>query len=197
MTTFFLIRHGANDLLDRALAGRLPGVHLNAHGRQQAERLAERLAQEPIRRIYSSPLERSRETAQPLADRLGLEMHLVEELNEIDFGNWAGQTLAQLDAMPRWQQFNSFRGGTRAPNGELMLETQVRIVAFMQRIAEEVDDQAVALFSHGDVIRAALLFYLGAPIDLFQRLEVSPASVSAVRLGSHGPHILFINRLDS
>src|SRR5436305_11011237 len=93
MATFFLIRHGANDLLDRAIAGRLPGVHLNAHGRQQAERLAERLAQEPIRRIYSSPLERARETAQPLADRLGLEMRIAPELNEIDFGDWAGQAL--------------------------------------------------------------------------------------------------------
>jgi probable phosphomutase (TIGR03848 family) len=196
MTTFYLIRHAATDLVGHTLAGRSPGVHLNDEGRRQAERLADRLAHEPIARVYCSPLERARETAQPLCDRLGLAPSVAEELHELDFGEWTGQTVAALDSSsPLWRRFNAFRSGTRTPGGEMMLEAQARVVGFMQRQAEASPDQTLALVSHGDVIRAAVLHYLGAPLDLFHRIEISPASCSLVRIGEYGPQLLSLNQV--
>src|SRR6266705_2693810 len=101
MTTFYLIRHATNDYLnEHKIAGWLPGVHLNAEGRQQSERLAERLAPEPIQAIYSGPLERARETAEPIAAKLRLPLQISEGLGEIGFGDWTDQSLEQLDAAP-------------------------------------------------------------------------------------------------
>jgi probable phosphomutase (TIGR03848 family) len=197
MTTFLLIRHAATDLVDHTLAGRGPGVHLNDEGRRQAERLAVHLAREPIRAIYSGPLERARETAQPLGDRLGLQPQVAEALDEFNFGDWTGRMLNELAQVPRWHRFNTFRSGIRAPGGELMLEVQSRIVAFMQRLHEQSPDQTLALVSHGDVIRAAVLHSLGAPLDCFLRVEISPASVSAIRIGDYGPQILSLNHVVS
>ncbi|HWH67867.1 MAG TPA: histidine phosphatase family protein, partial [Candidatus Sulfotelmatobacter sp.] len=96
MTIFYLIRHGENDWVGKAIAGRSPGVHLNAAGRQQAEQLAKQLAAHPIQQLFSSPLERARETAEPLARRLGLEVQIAPALTEMDFGQWTGKTLAEL-----------------------------------------------------------------------------------------------------
>lgn len=193
MTTFHLIRHAAHDLLDRALAGRMPGVSLNAAGRRAAERLAERLADVPFAAIYSSPLERARETAAPLAARHGLALRIEPALDEIDFGGWTGRALAELHGQEAWQRFNSFRSGTPIPSGERMLDVQARIVAAMQRLGERHPDGEVALVSHGDVLKSALAYHLGVPLDLFQRIEVAPASHSIVVLAAHGPKILLIN----
>jgi probable phosphomutase (TIGR03848 family) len=193
MTTFFLIRHGSNDLVGKAIAGRLPGISLNREGKRQAERLAVRLAKEPIELIFSSPLERAIETAVPLAKRLGLDIQISDALNEIDFGDWTRQTFEHLETLPRWQQWNSFRSGTRIPDGELMLEVQLRMVAEIHRLRKEYPDQTLALFSHGDPIRAALAYYLGVPLDLFQRIEVDPASASILALSDFGPRILRLN----
>ena len=197
MSIFILIRHAATDLVGRTLAGRGPGVHLNPEGRRQAVRLADHLAREPIRAIYSGPLERARETAQPLGDRLGLRPQVAEELDEFDFGDWTGRTLDELAPDPRWHRFNTFRSGVRAPVGELMLEVQSRIVAFMQRLREQSPDQTLALVSHGDMIRAAVLHSLGAPLDCFLRVEIGTASVSAIRIGDDGPQILSLNHRNS
>jgi broad specificity phosphatase PhoE len=194
MTTFLLVRHGANDYLGHALAGRLPGVHLNAEGRRQVEALAECLAPEPIRALYTSPQDRARETAAPLARRLGLEPCIVEELAEVNFGVWPGKTLAELEQLSQWQRLHSCPSCNRAPGGETLLEAQVRIVRLVQRLSESCPGQTLALFSHSDLIKAGLCFYLGVPLDLCHRLEISPASVSAVQIGPDGPHILYINR---
>ncbi len=194
MTKFLLIRHAANDFLDRALAGRLPNVCLNAAGRQQAACLGDRLAGEMIQQIYSSPLERAQETAQPLARRLGLEIRTAPELLEVDFGDWTGQVIADMVAAPEWQHFNSFRSGRRIPNGELMAEVQARVVAFMQRLCDQSPGQVIALVSHGDVIRAALTYFLGIPLDFICRFEIGPASVSALTIWEHGPQVHYVNR---
>lgn len=194
MTTFYLIRHAANEFLGKAIAGRLPGVSLNRAGQRQAEKLAVRLAREPIQGIFSSPLERAIETAVPLAKRLALDIQIADGLNEIDFGDWTRQTFKQLETLPHWQQWNSFRSGTRVPNGELMVEAQARMVAEINRLWREYPDQTLALFSHGDPIRAALAFYLGTPLDLFQRIEVDTASISVVTLSDYGPRIVCVNR---
>jgi probable phosphomutase (TIGR03848 family) len=196
MTTFLLIRHAAHGLLNRAIAGRMAGVHLNAEGQAQAVRLAERHARLPIRAIFCSPVERARETALPLAQRLGLELRITETITEIDFGDWSGRTFPELREIPRWQRFNSYRSGTRIPNGELMLEAQARMVGQMERLREEYPNDHLALISHGDVIKSAVAYYLGAPLDLFQRIEISPASVSVIELQEYGPRVLRVNDTD-
>lgn len=194
MSCFYLIRHGSNDVLGKALAARLPNVHLNAQGREEARRTAEALKHKGITRIISSPLERTRETAGALAERLGLRIEIQEDIHEIGFGDWAGKTMTELESLPGWKAFNNYRSGTRIPNGELMLETQHRVVTRLERLRTEDPDAVFALFSHGDPIKVALGFYLGIPLDLlFSRLEISPGSYSVLRLEDWGPQILGVN----
>jgi probable phosphoglycerate mutase len=195
MSDFYFIRHGSNDYLGKALAGRLPEVHLNAQGRAEAERVATILATKGIQRIISSPLERSRQTAEPLAQRLKLPIEISEQIHEIDFGDWAGKTLKKLEASEEWALFNSYRSGTRIPNGETMLETQSRMIGFLEQLRRESPEKTIALFSHGDPIKAVFAYYLGTPLDLFTRIEISPGSYSILRLERWGPQILAINRV--
>lgn len=194
MTTFLLIRHGTHSLLNRMLVGRKPGVSLSVEGQAQAERLAERIAAHmPLTAIYSSPMERATETAQPLSDRLNLPVQIAEEFNELDFGDWTGFDFDKLHSLPAWQHFNSYRSGTRIPNGELMLETQARAVSGLSKLHAQHGDETVAVVTHGDVIRAIINYYLGAPLDLFRRIEISPASISIVALHDWGPQVLRVN----
>jgi probable phosphoglycerate mutase len=193
VTTFLLIRHAAHALGGDRIAGRTPGVPLSPDGRRQAEALAERLSDLPVRALYCSPIQRARETAGPLAERWCLPAQVREEISELDFGEWSGQPLDDLRPQERWQRFNRFRSGTRAPNGELMLETQARVVTFMQALREAQPDQLVALVSHGDVIKSAVAYYLGVPLDLFQRIEIGLASVSVIHVGDYGPWVLCVN----
>jgi probable phosphoglycerate mutase len=192
-TTLFLIRHGQTDWIGQGIAGRQPGVHLNAEGRAQATRLADRMRRLPIRAIYSSPLERTQETAAPLAQALDLEVRPCAEAVELDFGEWVGRPFAALGEDPRWRAFNSHRSLSRAPSGELMPEVQTRIVTAITRIRAAHHGEAVALFSHGDVIRAAVAYLAGVPIDLFLRIEIRPASISSVRFYDDSLLILGVN----
>jgi probable phosphomutase (TIGR03848 family) len=193
MTRVLLIRHGATDTLGKWMAGRTPGVHLNEEGRQQAVQLSARLAAVPVRAIYSSPLDRVRETAAPLAELKRVDIVARERLNEVHFGSWTGAQLHDLDAQPVWRRYNSFRSGTRPPGGELMLETQSRVVAEIEELQRVHANDTIAIFSHGDVLRAALLFYLGMPIDLFHRIEISPASVSVINFYEDAVQVLRMN----
>lgn len=168
-------------------------MRLNEEGRAQAEGLAARLSSAPLRAVYSSPLERALETAAPLARALGLEVRVSGALNELDFGEWTGRTFSELEREPGWRRFNSFRSGTRIPGGELMAEAQARFVAEMGRLRERHAGEALALVSHADPIRAAVAHYAGIPLDLFLRVEVSPASVSVVEVGEYGPRIISVN----
>lgn len=196
-TTFLLIRHGAHLLGGDRIAGRTPDVHLSPWGCEQAAKLAERLGSLPIQAVYTSPMERTRETAAPLADGLGLTLQSLPELNEIDFGDWNGARLDDLRPQPLWQQWNAFRSGTRAPNGESMLEAQCRILQAMERLRERHPDEVVALVSHADVIKAAVAYFLGAPLDLFLRIEIGLASVTAINVGEFGPWVLCVNETGS
>jgi probable phosphomutase (TIGR03848 family) len=196
MSTFYLIRHGRNDHLTKGLlAGRLPNVHLNDDGRAEADRLASILAEVGIERIFSSPLERALETAQPLARKTGLDIEVSSEILEINFGDWTGQAMRDLDLDRDWKNFNLYRSGTRIPNGETMLEAQIRMVAFLENLQLQKPNQTVALFSHGDPIKSIFAYYLGIPLDLFTRIEITPGSYSILRLEDWGPQILAINRL--
>lgn len=193
MTTFALIRHARHRLVGHTIVGRSAGVRLSPEGVRQAERLAGRLAASSITAVYSSPLERATDTAREIAALLQIEVEVAEELNEIDFGAWTNRTLPDLHEQPEWRRFNQFRSGTPTPEGETMLDVQGRMLRLIERLCAVHAEQTVALVSHGDVIKAALAHYLGVPLDLFQRIEISPASVSVVRVERHGPEVLLVN----
>ena len=193
VSTFYLIRHGANDFVGHTLAGRLPNVHLNAEGKKQVRRLAERLAQVDFHRVISSPLERARETAFPLAEALGLQVDVDAAFVEVNFGDWTGKTVAELSSDPLWKNWNAYRTGARIPNGESMLEIQQRAVAALLDLHQKFPEQRIAIVSHGDVIRAILLHFLGMSLDLVHRLEISPASFSVVALHDNFAQVLAVN----
>jgi probable phosphomutase (TIGR03848 family) len=194
MTYLFLIRHGENEWVETGkLAGRTPDVHLNEKGHQQSATLAERLANQPITAIYSSPLVRCVETAQPLADRLGLPIFEEPGLLEVDYGEWRGGELKELSKKPEWQLVQMYPSGFRFPGGETLREVQSRIVATLERIRTEHAGEAIAFFAHGDILRTTLAWYLGAPLDLFQRIVISTASVSLLGFHRFGPRILGMN----
>jgi len=192
----YLVRHGSNDYLAKSLlAGRSPEVHLNEQGQAEAERLANSLSNARIQRIFSSPLERAVQTAEPTAKRLSLEIEISSEILEINFGDWTGRSLRELDRDPAWKNFNLYRSGTRIPTGETMLESQSRMVSFIEKLFRENPNRTIALFSHGDPIKSVFAYYLGIPLDLFTRIEISPGSYSILRLQPWGPQIVAINRL--
>jgi probable phosphoglycerate mutase len=170
-------------------------VHLNPEGRQEAERLGHWMSPLSLAAVYSSPLERAVETATFIATAQQLPVSIASGLNEIDFGDWTGKSLEELNDLPDWKRFNGARGSTRIPGGETMGEVLIRAMSDVDRIAaaHSEPDDLVALVSHGDVIRLLLLHFLGVPIDMIHRLEVNTASVSAVSLGAHEPRVLLIN----
>jgi broad specificity phosphatase PhoE len=193
MTTFLLIRHAETEAIGKVMAGWSPGWGLNQRGKQQAERLAERLAHVPLQAIYTSPLERAIETAEPVARSHGIEMERCDGIGEIRVGEWEGAAIADLDRREDWRRFNTFRSGVRAPNGELMIETQTRMIQQMECFRTRHPSGAVAMVSHGDPLRAAVAYFLGIPLDLLLRFEISPASVSVVQLHDWGARVLCVN----
>jgi probable phosphoglycerate mutase len=160
----------------------LPGVHLNAQGRAEAERIAQRLESRPIHHIFSSPMDRARETAKPLARALKIEVEVSEAINEVDFGEWHGAEMKMLDADARWQKWNSFRGGHQIPGGETMIQIQSRVVSEMIQLRNQFAAGEIAMFTHGDPIRAALCHWLGMPLDFVHRLQVDAGSICTVAI---------------
>ena len=191
MTNFLFIRHGAHDYLGRAIAGSKPGVHLNERGRAQAAHLAEKLSLLPIDAIYSGPLERVRETAEPIAAARNLPLQIADEFTEIGLGDWTDRAFTDLGGEQLWGHYNSFRSSTTAPGGELMLEVQARVVRKLVAVREQ--HQFVVIVTHGDVIRTAFAHFLGVHLDLFQRIEVDPASLSLVELGENFVSVRLLN----
>jgi broad specificity phosphatase PhoE len=192
MTTFLLIRHGTSSVQDR-ISGRTPGIALSAQGEREIQQLARHLRDRPMTAVYTSPIDRTLQTAKAVADRLGLVPIANDALLELHFGDWTMQSFAALAADPRWLPFNTFRSGTRIPGGELMLETQARVVRWMLELRDLHPQDQLALVTHGDVIRAALSYFLGMPLDLYARLEISPASFSEVELGRDFVRVLGMN----
>jgi probable phosphoglycerate mutase len=197
MMNLLLIRHATNDWVGKKLAGWTPGVHLNDEGQAQAAALARRLADVPLAAIYSSPLERTMETAQPLAEAQGLTVEVREELGETGYGEWTGRSLKELKDEDLWPVVQVYPSGARFPGGEAMRETQTRIVAALDAIREAHPKQTVAVVSHSDPIKMAVANYAGLPLDLFQRLAVSPASVTAITFTRFGPRLVCLNYTES
>ncbi|MFC4172149.1 histidine phosphatase family protein [Microvirga sp. GCM10011540] len=194
-TTFFLVRHAAHDRVGTVLCGRMPGVSLGSVGKAQAERLSERLANESVAAVLTSPLERARETAEPIAARIGRPLEICEPIVEIEFGGWSGMSFDELTHVPLWKQWNSARSVTRPPDGETMLEVQARIVGAMEQMRKTYSGRPVVLVSHCDVIKAALLYYLGMPIDAYGRFDIDPASISTVTVADWGAKVLRLNEV--
>ncbi|WP_258073974.1 histidine phosphatase family protein [Arthrobacter sp. Y81] len=193
-TLLLLVRHGETPTTGRVLPGRAPGLLLSDRGRAQAERVAERLADLPVDAIYSSPLERACETAEPTAARTGRDMKHDDGLLECDFGDWTGAALADVAALPEWQTVQHSPSTFRFPNGESFTEMQARIVGTLEALRNAHVGGVVVCFSHADPIKAAVAHALGTPLDLFQRIVISPGSVSAISVvEGQAPTVLMVN----
>jgi probable phosphomutase (TIGR03848 family) len=191
-----LVRHALNDWVGKRLAGWTPEVHLNDEGQAQVVALVQRLAAVPLAAVYSSPLERTLETAQPLAEAHDLMVEVREGLGEVRFGDWTGRALEELKDEALWPVVQVYPGGARFPGGESMREVQARMVAQIDAIREAHPGQTVAVVSHSDPIKMAVAYYAGLPLDLFQRLSISPASVTAFAFTRFGPRLVCLNHTE-
>lgn len=189
-----LVRHGLTPTTGSTLPGRAKGLHLSDAGRAQAESAAARIsALEKVDAVYASPLERTRETAAPIAKATGNRVRTDKGLLECDFGEWTGAKLKDLARKPEWQTVQRHPSGFRFPGGESFTEMQTRIVDAVQRLAAEHRGGRVVLVSHADPIKAAAAHALGTHLDLFQRIVISPCSVTAVLVSPTGPVVLAVN----
>lgn len=197
MAIILLIRHGENDWVGKKLAGRLPGVHLNQIGLKQAQQLAETLKDLPFKALYSSPLERAIETAQPLASEKKLDVSNCDNLIEINFGDWQGKTLKQMRRFKLWKTVQNQPSQMQFPNGESFVDAQNRLVECIRQISEKHEPgDLVACFSHSDAIRLLVAYYLNVPLDSFQRIHINTASISAVMLMKDHVSVPFVNLVD-
>ena len=195
-----LIRHASVAPLGHVLYGRTPGIHLNERGREEAQTLGHVLKQRyKLTAVVSSPMERALETARFIAEMQGIELSIDEDLNELAFGSWMGKTFAELNVTDEWKSYNELRSISSAPAGEFMMEVQARGWRSLARISERFQNatDTVAVVSHGDVIRALLVLFLGMPLDYIHRLEVLPASFSEVVLESRHPRVINVNQVSN
>jgi probable phosphoglycerate mutase len=180
------------------LPGRSSGLHLADAGKAQAQATADALAPLPkIDAVYSSPLERARETAAPIAAARGLKVHVDRGLLEIDVGDWTGEELKKLRRTPEWKVVQRHPSGFRFPGGESFVELQARIVATIARLVAAHPGGTVVAVSHADTIKAAVVHALGAHLDMFQRVSIAPCSVTSVAYGELGPMVLAVNWVPS
>ncbi len=194
MTQLLLIRHAVNDWVGKGrLAGWTPGVHLNDEGRQQAEALATRLADVELKAVYSSPLERTMETAEIIARPHNLPVRIREGVGEARYGEWTGQKLEDLAKTDLWPVIQFHPSGARFPQGEALREMQSRAVAEIDAIRDDHEEEVVAVVSHSDVIKAIIAHYAGMHLDLFQRLVVNPASLNILMFSKMGPRLVRLN----
>ena len=194
MTTILLVRHGQTATTGKVLPGRARGLHLSDKGREQADGAAQRIAGlSAVDAVYTSPLERTRETAAPIAVARGLRPVAEKGLLECDFGEWTGASLRRLMRKREWATVQRAPSTFRFPGGESFTEMQHRIVSALDRLRAAHPGATIVCVSHADPIKAAVAHALGTPLDLFQRIVISPCSVSAVAWGGAGPIVLAVN----
>jgi broad specificity phosphatase PhoE len=181
-TRALLIRHGHTDVIGRRLVGRLAGINLSSAGRAQADALRQRLASTVLAAVYSSPLERAVQTAAPLAADHQLDVTCADGLAELDFGTWTGCTFEELEPLAAWRRFNNHRSTAEVPGGETALQVQTRIVRTLDALRNAHPGETIALVTHQDVIRTALVHCAGASLDFYDRFVVAPASISTLEL---------------
>ncbi len=193
-TLVLFVRHGQTPTTGASLPGRAPGLHLADAGRAQAEAVATRIAGlKNVAAVYASPLERTQETAAPIARARKLRVRTDRGLLECDFGSWTGAELKALMKLPEWTTVQRYPSGFRFPNGESFTEMQSRITGAVARLCEKHRGETIVAVSHADPIKAAVAAAMGTHLDLFQRIVVSPCSVTAVLYGPTGPVVLAVN----
>jgi probable phosphomutase (TIGR03848 family) len=209
-TLVLLVRHGTTPTTGQVLPGRASGLHLSEKGEKEAATVAARLAdwagagRPPAARngkrskprvaaVYASPLERTQETAAAIVSALGLSTVTEPGLLECDFGSWTGAELKQLMKKPEWTTVQRYPSGFRFPEGESFTSMQARIVDTIAALCQRHRGERIVAVSHADPIKAAVADALGSHLDLFQRIVISPCSVTAIAYGPVGPTVLAVN----
>ena len=192
----YLIRHAVTAETGKRLSSADPDIRLSSAGESMVAQLVEHLAVVELAAVYSSPVERCRQTVTPLATQRGLRTRTVKDLVEADYGTWLGRPLRSVFKLKAWDRLMSSPARFRFPEGETLSEVQRRAVAAVERLADQHRGQSIAVGSHADVIRVILANYLGMPLDLIHRINVQPASVSIVDLAESGEvHVPVVNHV--
>lgn len=193
--TFHLMRHADHGHVGRILAGRTPGVRLSAEGRRQAASLAFRMSAVRLDALFSSPQDRTRETAEYVAGTTHAPLRIAPELDEIDFGRWSGRSFSELDHDPDWRRWNAERRSAATPSGETMELVADRLLAFMAAESTRLPGRTLGLVTHADVIKAAVCRSMGLPYDMVFEFEVAPASVTTLVSCGCGFRVVRLNEL--
>jgi probable phosphoglycerate mutase len=193
-TLVLLVRHGQTGTTGSVLPGRAKGLHLADKGLEQAAAAATRIGKlTGVQAVYASPLERTRETAKPIGAAVGQKVQLAKGLLECEFGDWTGRKLSELRKLPEWSQVQNSPSGFRFPGGESFLEMQTRIWSELERLVSLHPGGTVVAVSHADPIKAAVAMATGVHLDLFQRIVISPCSVTPLLFTAGGPVVLAVN----
>ena len=193
MTIFYLVRHGVTPHTGHRLSGRMPDIHLNDAGRSEAEGAASSLAKVRLQSIYSSPIDRCTETAKIIADKHGLPVRTRKDLAEVEYGSWTNRSLKTVARTKLWSSVQRWPAGTRFPEGESFVEIQSRGVAVLENLRIRHPKDRICVVSHGDVLRLVIAHYMGIHLDLFQRILVTPGSISVLSVTNSGPVVLTLN----
>jgi probable phosphoglycerate mutase len=191
--TLLLARHAVTEETGSMLSGRKPGIHLSDKGREQAAALGERLRVLPLAAVYASPIERTMQTAEAVAEHHGLAVRELPGVIEADYGGWTGGKLGDLAKEDLWRTVQRAPSRARFPDGESLAEMQVRMVAALETVVTQHPGEIVLVVSHADPIKSAIAHYTGAHLDHFQRIVVSPASVTVFQLSAHGAAMVKCN----
>jgi len=193
-TTIVLVRHATTAATGKRLGGWTPGVHLDEAGVAQAESAAQRLATAAVAAVYSSPLERTQDTARIIARPHQLRVRTRRGLGEVDYGDWTDKPLGQLRRRKLWAVIQATPSRVTFPGGESIRGAQARAVDATESLADQHPGETIVCVSHADVIKAVVAHHLGMPLDAFQRLVISPASITVLHLPvGHAPGLLTIN----
>lgn len=195
MTSVFLVRHGLTSHTGHRLTGWTPDVHRTEQGKAGVEALARWLADVPFKAVYSSPIERTLDTARIVAAPHGLSVRTRRGIGEVEYGKWTNRPLRSLMRTKLWGTVQRWPSAARFPDGETLREVQARAVTEVEKLAAEHPKDSICCVSHGDVIKLIAAHYLGVHIDLFQRIVIAPASVSVISLAGDAPHVLALNSL--
>ena len=193
VTRLVLARHAVTAQTGPLLSGRQPGIALSEEGRGQAAALGERLAALPVAAVYASPIERTTETARAIASHHRLEVRALDGVLEADYGEWTGQKLADLAKTDLWKVVQRAPSRASFPGGESLAAMQARMVRALEGVVADHPGELVVVVSHADPIKAAVAHYTGVHLDLFQRIVISPCSVTAILYGDSGPAVLTVN----
>ena len=192
-TTFYFVRHGLTSHTGHRLTGWMEGVHLTEDGEKQAEAAAERLAKVPLKAVYSSPIDRTVETAGFIARSQGLKVKKRKGIGEVHYGKWTNKPFKSLTNTKLWQVVQQYPSGARFPDGETLWETQTRALEDIEKLRQAHPKQKICCVSHADVIKLITAHYLGMHIDLFQRIDISPGSITIISIGDFGPRVHAVN----